>query len=117
MHVVLKHNVIYGTKGIYIFPRKTFLFLNVTFVPPEHFSFHRPTTRCFPFRVELSKDRGMHMVAARDIKERERERERDALENWKRVNDPFTDHLRIQKAEFAALVLFLFLTNVKIKLK
>ena len=44
----------------------------------EHYSFHRggggPGTgkggmgRCFPFRVGFSEERGMHLVAARDIK-------------------------------------------------
>ena len=34
----------------------------------EHYTFHRPKGRCFPFRVGFSEERGMHLVAARNIK-------------------------------------------------
>ena len=40
----------------------------VSFCSPEHFSFHRPKGRCFPFRVGFSEKRGQHLVATRNIK-------------------------------------------------
>ena len=40
----------------------------VAFCSAECFSFHRPKGRCFPFRVAFSPVKGMHLVAARNIK-------------------------------------------------
>ena len=40
----------------------------VAFCSAECYSFHRPKGRCFPFRVAFSPEKGMHLVAARNIK-------------------------------------------------
>ena len=43
----------------------------ISYCSPEHRAFHRPKKRCFLFKVEKSEEKGLLLVAARDIKANE----------------------------------------------